>query len=323
MLIFSHPACLLHNPGAAHPEQPQRLVAVIESLRGEFQQQLQWQDAPLATDETLLLAHDASLISQLRLTEPSSGVSRLDADTVMSPGSLEASLRSTGAVCAAIDAVMQGSSSRAFCAVRPPGHHSTNSSAMGFCLFNQVAVGARYAQHAYRLDRVAIVDFDVHHCNGTQAIFEQDDSVLVVSSHQSPLYPGTGSTNERGAGNIVNGELAPGAGSQAFRELWKLRLLPAIDLFAPQLILISAGFDAHHLDPLADLNLGASDYRWITLQLMGLAEKHANGRIVSSLEGGYSLTALRKSSIAHVGALIDHRVDDLDGAITHLSANMP
>jgi len=304
MWIFSHPACLQHNPGSGHPEQPQRLTAVIEALQNAFPGRLDWREAPLASALQLALAHSVGLIAQLRKGEPSSGINRIDADTVMSPGSLEACLRSAGAVCAAIDAVMKGPGRRAFCAVRPPGHHSSRDVAMGFCLFNQVAVGARYAQHSHRIERVAIVDFDVHHGNGTQAIFERDRSVLVVSSHQSPLYPGTGSSKERGAGNIVNGELGAGAGSREFRQLWRESLLPSIDAFAPQLVLISAGFDAHHLDPLADLNLGAPDYRWITLQLLDLAVKHAKGRIVSSLEGGYSLTALREASVAHVGALL-------------------
>ena len=222
----------------------------------------------------------------------------------MSPASLDATVHAAGAICAAIDAVMTAQPRRAFCAVRPPGHHSTRDQAMGFCLFNQIAVGARHALAVHSLARLAVVDFDVHHGNGTQSIFAADPRVLFVSSHQSPLYPGTGASSETGVGNVVNGELSAGSGSEEFRRLWQQRLLPAIDDFKPELILISAGFDAHHLDPLADLNLGSVDYYWITKQLTGLADEHAQGRVVSALEGGYSLTALREGSVAHVGALL-------------------
>lgn len=304
MRVYTHPACLRHQPGPAHPEHPGRLAAVIEALRAAFPQQLEWIEAPAASDEQLARAHSRRLIAALREQSPGSGVCRLDEDTVMSPGSLDAALHAAGAICAAIDAVMTGEPRRAFCAVRPPGHHSPADQAMGFCLFNQIAVGARHALAVHSLSRVAIVDFDVHHGNGTQSIFEADPKVLFVSSHQSPLYPGSGGVAETGVGNVVNGELSPGAGSLEFRRLWQERLLPAIDAFEPELILVSAGFDAHHLDPLADLNLAAADYHWITLQLIALAEVHAQGRIVSTLEGGYSLTALRECSVAHVGALL-------------------
>lgn len=304
MLVYTHTACLHHLPGPAHPEHAGRLAAVLEALQTAFPQQLDWREAPAASDDQLARAHSRRLISELRERSPAAGLHRLDADTVMSPGSLEAGLRSAGAVCAAVDAVMSTDARRAFCAVRPPGHHSMSDQAMGFCLFNQIAVGARHALQGHSLERVAIVDFDVHHGNGTQSIFEADSRVLFVSSHQSPLYPGSGSVSETGVGNIVNGELSPGAGSAEFRRLWLDRLLPAVDAFAPELILVSAGFDAHHLDPLADLNLAASDYHWITLQLTQLADRHAQGRIVSTLEGGYSLTALRECSVAHVDALL-------------------
>lgn len=304
LLVYTHPACLRHAPGAAHPEHAGRLAAVIDALRSAFADQLDWIEAPAATDEQLARAHSRRLIAELRERSPSSGLCRLDEDTVMSPDSLDAGLRAAGAVCAAIDAVMTGHPRRAFCAVRPPGHHSPSDQAMGFCLFNQIAVGARHALHDHALERVAIVDFDVHHGNGTQSIFEADARVLFVSSHQSPLYPGSGSVSETGVGNIVNGVLDPGATSEAFRQLWRERLLPAIDAFAPELLLVSAGFDAHRLDPLADLNLTAADYRWITQELIEIADRHAQGRIVSTLEGGYSLTALRECSVAHVDALL-------------------
>jgi acetoin utilization deacetylase AcuC-like enzyme len=304
MYIYTHPACLLHNPGAAHPEHPQRLQTVIDALRAAFGEQLQWQLAPLASDEQLLRAHSARLVADIRAGATGTQLRRLDADTLMSPGSLEAGLRASGAICAAIDAVISGTTRRAFCAVRPPGHHSSADRAAGFCLFNQIAVGARHARAVHGLQRVAIVDFDVHHGNGTQAIFAADAGVLFVSSQQSPLYPGSGFADETGIGNLVNGVLAPGAGSAEFRALWRTRLLPEIDRYAPELLLVSAGFDAHRLDPLADLNLAADDYRWITQELVALAERHAGGRLVSTLEGGYSLTALRESSVAHVDALL-------------------
>lgn len=304
MLAYTHPACLTHDPGAAHPEHPERLRAVVEGLRSAFGERLIWVEAPRATREQVLRAHTGRLVDELDLASPASGTHRVDADTVMSSGSLEASQRACGAACAAIDAVLAGPDRRAFCAVRPPGHHSSADQATGFCLYNQIAVGARHALAAHHLARVAVVDFDVHHGNGTQSIFESDPAVLFVSSHQSPLYPGSGRPDEVGVGNIVNGELAPGTGSEAFRALWRERLLPAIDAFRPELLLVSAGFDAHRLDPLADLNLRAPDYSWITRELVALSERHARGRIVSSLEGGYSLTALREGSVAHVGALL-------------------
>jgi len=304
MRVYTHSACLRHQPSPAHPEHPGRLATVVGALREAFPQQLEWIEAPAASDEQLARAHSRRLIAQLREQSPASGLYRLDEDTVMSPGSLESALHSAGAVCAAIDAVMTARQRRAFCAVRPPGHHSSGDQAMGFCLFNQIAVGARHALAVPALARVAIVDFDVHHGNGTQSIFEADPQVLFVSSHQSPLYPGSGRVTETGVGNVVNGELVPGAGSVEFRRLWRVRLFSAIDTFQPELILISAGFDAHRLDPLADLNLAAADYHWITMELMRLADRHAQGRIVSTLEGGYSLTALRECSVAHVRALL-------------------
>lgn len=304
MHIYSHPACLLHNPGPAHPEHPQRLQTVIDALRAALGERVSWQRAPLASDAQLLRAHGARMVADLRRGTNGETLRNLDADTVMSASSLEAGLRAAGAVCAAIDAVVAGSTRRAFCAVRPPGHHSSADQAAGFCLFNPIAVGARHARAAHGVQRIAIVDFDVHHGNGTQAIFAADASVLFVSSQQIPLYPGSGLECETGIGNLVNGLLAPGDGSAEFRALWSDRLLPAIDRYAPDLMLVSAGFDAHRLDPLADLNLGADDYGWITRELVALAERHAQGRLVSTLEGGYSLTALRESSVAHVTALL-------------------
>ena len=304
MLIYFHEACLNHDPGAGHPEHPGRLRAVREALLQSLGRLLEWREAPVATDQQLARAHSPELIAALRSVAPPSGHFRVDGDTVMSPGSLEAALRAAGAMCAAVDTVIAGPERHAFCAVRPPGHHSTRGISMGFCLFNSIAVGASHALAEHALRRVTIVDFDVHHGNGTQDIFNADPRVQYVSSHQSPLYPGTGRSSEHGVGNIENGELPPGSGSHYFRQIWRELLLPQIDRFAPELILISAGFDAHHLDPLADINLGAPDYRWITEELVRLADKHALGRVVSTLEGGYSLAALRESSVAHVRALL-------------------
>jgi acetoin utilization deacetylase AcuC-like enzyme len=228
----------------------------------------------------------------------------LDPDTVLSPASAEAALRAAGAGLAAVDAVLRGQARRAFCAVRPPGHHATRDAAMGFCLFNGIAVAALHALDAHGLERVAIVDFDVHHGNGTQAIFEHDRRVLFASSHQWPLYPGSGSRGETGAGNIVNATLPPQADGALFRAAWSDTLLPAVDAFKPQLLLVSAGFDAHRRDPLAQLRLEAADFAWITRELAAVANRHCRGRIVSMLEGGYDLDALAESSVAHVGELL-------------------
>ncbi len=301
MRVYSHPDCLGHQPGAGHPESPARLQSVIDALR-EALPQLQWHEAPLADAAQVQRAHAASLVQKI-LAVPAGSTVRLDEDTVLAPGSVAAALRACGAGIAAVDAVMAGDTRHAFCAVRPPGHHATADTAMGFCLFNSVAVAAAHALAQHGLARVAIVDFDVHHGNGTQDIFQRDERVLYLSSHQSPLYPGTGAIGESGVGNVINAPLPPGAGSALFRAAWSERLLPALDAFAPQLLLVSAGFDGHRLDPLADLGLGADDYAWISQELAASAERHGQGRLVSLLEGGYSLTALRECSIAHLVGL--------------------
>lgn len=304
MLILTHPACLAHDTGPGHAERPQRLEVVIEALRGAFAG-LDWREAPRATRGQLLRAHAASLLDTVLETRPAERT-MLDPDTMLSPASPEAALRAAGAGIAAVDAVMRGDAKAAFCAVRPPGHHATADTAMGFCLFNSVAVAAAHALDAHGLARVAIADFDVHHGNGTQAIFEADPRVLYLSSHQMPLYPDSGHAHERGAGNIFNAPLPPGAGSRLFRDAWNERLLPAIDAFAPQLLLVSAGFDAHWRDPLAQLQLDAEDYAWITGELCKLARRHGQGRLVSTLEGGYDLQALQECSVAHARALLGH-----------------
>ena len=301
--LYTHAACLRHSAGPGHPESPARLQSVLEALDDPAFAALPRAEAPRATREQLARVHDAALIEDIFANAPEQGFVRFDADTVMSPDSLEAALCAAGAVCAAVDAAIDGTATRAFCAVRPPGHHATRTTAMGFCLFNNVAIGAAHAL-ARGIERVAIVDFDVHHGNGTQDIFWSEPRVLYASTHQSPLYPGTGTRAETGVDNIVNAPLPPRSGSAEFRMAFEQVVLPALRTFKPQLVMISAGFDAHRLDPLADLNLDAEDYAWATSELVDIATKYASGRVVSSLEGGYSLTALRESTAAHVGALM-------------------
>ncbi|HEY0180311.1 MAG TPA: histone deacetylase family protein [Dokdonella sp.] len=303
--IYTHPSCLDHDAGPGHPESPARLEAVLEALSAEAFAALPRREAPPATRAQLARVHRRDFVEDVLELAPHEGWRRLDPDTLMGPASAEAALRAAGAVCRAVDDVVAGDVPRAFCAVRPPGHHATSHAAMGFCLFNNVAAGAMQAIDVHGLARVAIVDFDVHHGNGTQEIFWSEPRVLYASSHQSPLYPGSGAREETGVGNVVNAPLRPGAGSAEFRAAYETIVLPALDAFAPELVIVSAGFDAHRLDPLANLELAADDYAWITRRLVALAERHAHGRVVSSLEGGYSLTALRESVAAHVAALLD------------------
>jgi acetoin utilization deacetylase AcuC-like enzyme len=300
--VYTHPACLDHDPGPGHPESPARLKAVLGALRALPTNTFDEHHAQLVERALVERVHEAALVQRLYALAPAQGYAAIDADTRMSPGSLEAARRAAGAVVQAVDAVLDGLCRRAFCAVRPPGHHATRAEAMGFCLFNNIAVGTQRAL-ARGLKRVAVVDFDVHHGNGTQDIFWDEPRVLFCSTHQAPLYPGTGAESERGGrGRVRNLPLHAGADSLAFRAAWR-ELLREIDGFQPQLILVSAGFDAHRLDPLAGLNLGAMDFQWITAELVALAERHAGGRLVSSLEGGYSLSALAECAVAHVEAL--------------------
>ena len=301
--VYTHADCLDHEPGPGHPESPSRLKAVMRALDDPDCAATDRHDAPAASREQLARVHDAGMLDGVFAASPAQGQVFLDADTAMSPRSLEAALRAAGAVCSAIDGVFAGPQRRAFCAVRPPGHHATHDTAMGFCLFNNIAIGAAHALAMHGVERIAIIDFDVHHGNGTADIFEADPRVMYVSTHQSPLYPGTGAPSQRGLGNLVHVPLAAGSGSREFREALVTRILPELERFAPQLVLVSAGFDAHRLDPLANLNLDAEDYAWVTGQLVALADRHAEGRLVSALEGGYSLTALHESTIAHVNAL--------------------
>jgi acetoin utilization deacetylase AcuC-like enzyme len=265
---------------------------------------LERREAPRATATQIARVHPGGFAERLLAVVPSQGYAALDADTVLSPGSGEAALRAAGAAVAAVDAVLGGEAHTAFCAVRPPGHHAEPHRAMGFCLFNSVAIAAQHARQAHGIARVAVVDFDVHHGNGTQTAFETDASLLYASTHQMPLYPGTGASSERGVGNIVNAPLHPGAGSLQFRQAFTDVILPALDAFRPELVIISAGFDAHRADPLAQLMLVEADYAWSTERLCEVAGRHAQGRIVSSLEGGYDLDALAASAAAHVAALM-------------------
>ena len=303
MLLYTHASCLAHDAGPGHPESPSRLHAVLEALSSDRFSALDRIEAPRVLREQLARAHASQLIETVFASAPDEGYARLDPDTAMSPASLEAAQRAAGAVCAAADAMIDGEATRAFCAVRPPGHHATRDAAMGFCLFNNVAIGAAHAL-ARGIERVAIVDFDVHHGNGTQDIFWDEPRVLYASTHQSPLYPGTGLRGETGAGNILNAPLPRGASGIEFRAAFD-EIIQRLRQFAPQLVMISAGFDAHRLDPLADLNLVADDYAWATQALVSIARNHAMGRVISSLEGGYSLQALRESVAAHVAALMD------------------
>jgi len=300
-IIIQHDDCLHHNSGAKHPESPQRINAVLgglEDIKG-----LQRLPAPLARPEQIERVHPAEFWAGLQAKEPSEGLVELEPDTFLNNGSIDATLRASGGLCFAIEQILAGKALRAFCAVRPPGHHSEPERAMGFCLLNHVAIGALHALENPDIRRVAIIDFDVHHGNGTQAVFEQNPDVMFVSSHQSPLYPGTGHVEETGCGNILNMPLAAGDGSMEFRQAWSKLGLPAVHSFEPDLVLISAGFDAHQRDPLAQLEVQDSDYRWITEEICDLATDSCQGRVASILEGGYDLEALASASRAHVEAL--------------------
>jgi acetoin utilization deacetylase AcuC-like enzyme len=302
--LFTHADCAGHQTGEGHPECSARLSAVLEALAAPEFAGLVRRDAPLAEEAALARIHGADFVKHVLDTVPETGRRALDPDTILSPGSGMAALRAAGAMTAAVDAVAAGKARNAFCAVRPPGHHAEPGRSMGFCLFNSVAVAARHAQTVHGLHRVAIADFDVHHGNGTQAVAETDASLFFASSHQYPLYPGTGAREETGLGNIVNAPLPPGSNGSTFRKAWETRILPALDAFAPNLLLVSAGFDAHRADPLAGLELEEKDFAWVTERLTEMADRHCDGRLVAVLEGGYDLKALGSSAAAHVATLM-------------------
>lgn len=301
--LFMDPIFWQHDTGFGHPECSDRLSAIREALNTPEFENLIRKTAPPASHEQLKLVHSKQMIRHVFTTCPQSGIAALDADTVVSPLSGQAALQAAGAACAAVDMVLQNQVRNAFCALRPPGHHAEPERAMGFCLFNNVAIAARHAQQAYGLKKVAIVDFDVHHGNGTQATFYDDPSVLYCSTHQYPLYPGTGHPEERGAGNIINVAMLSGSGSNEIRGAFEQLILPALVQFKPELLLISAGFDAHESDPLASLDYTDDDFRWISDQLVQVAETLCAGRVVSMLEGGYRLSALARCVADHIRVL--------------------
>jgi acetoin utilization deacetylase AcuC-like enzyme len=304
-LLITHPACLDHLTPMGHPERPDRLRAIERVLEAERFQTLARVQAPAASDEMIALCHPRDYIEQIREATPKQGLRQLDADTSMSPGSFEAALRGVGGAVHAVDEVMNGKAHNAFVAVRPPGHHAETSVPMGFCLFNNAAIAARYALDSFGLERAAVIDFDVHHGNGSQEIFWSDRTVMYCSTHQMPLYPGTGSASERGEhDNIVNAPLRPGDGGEQFRQAFETVILPRLRDFQPDFIVISAGFDAHVRDPLANLNLVEADFDWATRKIMEIADARAGGRVVSLLEGGYDLQGLANSAAAHVCALM-------------------
>ncbi len=304
-LLYTHDSCLEHDTGGGHPERPARLEAVLDALSDPSFAALERRTAPRAELAQIARVHPMAHVEAVLAAVPAHGHAHLDADTVVSPGSAEAALRAAGAVCAAVDAVIAGEARNAFCAVRPPGHHAEPAHAMGFCLFGNVAIGAEQARAVHGLKRVAVMDFDVHHGNGTQAAFEADPDLFYASTHQSPLYPGTGAASERGVGNILNLPLPPRAGSAEFRAAMSRVVLPALQGFGPELLMISAGFDAHRDDPLAGLDFDEDDFAWVTRELMRVAESCCGGRVVSALEGGYDLRALGLSAAAHVRALME------------------
>ncbi len=305
-LIYTHEACFNHRPGPHHPESPERLEAVLQALRAPEFAAAVWRDAPLGSFEQVLRIHTPDYVQTVQAMSPADGYRALDAgDTIMSPGTLEAVMRCVGAACAGVDDVVAKVAVNVFCATRPCGHHAEANQAMGFCVFNQAAIAALHARRQHGLQRVAVVDFDVHHGNGTQNSFWDDADLFYGSCHQAQFYPGTGARNETGvAGNIVNVPFPRGTGSAAFRAAMEKEMLPALREFASELLIISAGFDAHQLDPLGGLKFTDEDYHWITRELMKVADETAGGRVVSVLEGGYSLEGLASGTAAHLRALM-------------------
>ena len=302
--FFSHQIFEAHDTGPGHPERAERLRAIKKVISSSSYDTLIRREAPRSTLEQIAMVHDLNYVEKLMDLVPEHGWSQIDPDTFMCPETGEATLRAVGAVIEAVDGVISGTFDNAFCAVRPPGHHAEPNHGMGFCFFNNAAIAARHAQQAHGLERVAIVDFDVHHGNGTQAAFRGDKNVFFASSHQYPFYPGTGAIDEVGVGNIVNVPLESGSGSKDFRNGWSTKIFPALEAFQPEFLIISAGFDAHARDPLASINLEAEDFAWITRKLPEISGNKLNGRIISCLEGGYDLVGLGESVDAHVSELM-------------------
>jgi len=303
--LYTHEDCLGHVTPPGHPERVARLEAVAEALAAPAFAALDRRAAPLADRSELTRCHPESYVAEIEAAIPRQGSRALDADTHVSPGSWTAALRAAGAAGAAVDAVIAGEIANAFCATRPPGHHAEAETPMGFCLFGTIAIAAKRALDLHGLERVAVLDFDVHHGNGTQDLLWDEARAFFVSSHQMPLWPGTGDVHESGAhGNVLNVPLPPGAGGAAFRRAWETQVFPALDEFAPDLVLVSAGFDAHEADPLAQLALREADFVWIAERICEIADAHAGGRVVATLEGGYDLDALAASIGGFVGVLM-------------------
>jgi len=305
-IVLEHPIFAEHEVPSGHPERPERVTAIERRLSGNGFAGLVRAQAEAATPEQILAVHDEAYFDQIKEASPNKGLLPLDPDTFLGPHSFEAAMIAAGAGCAAVDRVMAADANNAFCCIRPPGHHASQARAMGFCLFNNAAIAARHAQQRHGAERIAIIDWDVHHGNGTQDIFWSDASVLYASTHQSPFYPWTGDEGETGVGNIVNAPLRQGTGSEGFRAAFDQKILPAVERFAPDLVVISAGFDAHQSDPLGGLLLVEADFSWATDRVADVAGRCCNGRVVSVLEGGYDIEGLTESTAAHVAALMRH-----------------
>ncbi len=301
--IYTHPSGLAHDTGPSHPERPDRLRVLIDLFSEKPFNALKQVEALKARREWIARAHDESYIESIHKAAPKTDSIMLDADTVMSPATLDAALHAAGAPCQAVEDIASGKTQRAFCAMRPPGHHAEPNMPMGFCIFNNIFIGARHAQDQCGFKKIAIVDFDVHHGNGTETMTRHAENIFFVSSHQAPLWPGTGNPRDNIDGQILNVTLNAGDGSDAFRKLYEREVFPALNDFKPDLLMISAGFDAHKDDPLAGLSLVEDDYAWVTIELVKIANRHAKSRIVSVLEGGYNLEALKSSAAAHLNEL--------------------
>jgi acetoin utilization deacetylase AcuC-like enzyme len=302
--IYTHSAGLGHDTGPVHPERQDRLRVLMDIFSASPFNTIKQIEALKARREWIARAHDEAYITAIHDSAPGSGSIMLDSDTVMSPGTLEAALRAAGAPCQAVEDIASGKTQRAFCAMRPPGHHAEPNLPMGFCIFNNIFIGARHAQEACGFKKIAIVDFDVHHGNGTETMTRRAEDIFFISSHQAPLWPGTGDPRDNVDGQIMNVTLNAGDGGDAFRKLYEREVFPALNDFKPDLLMISAGFDAHRDDPLAGLNLVEDDYTWVTTELVKIADRHAKGRVVSVLEGGYNLDALKSSAAAHLNAMV-------------------